>query len=1070
LIVEPNDELVSSDVSLASLLAHLVGRGMDRGLADKAVCELSLSPVETAPLQTNPLELAASPGDLVTLQRVGLLDRLMQDVRFRVDEQSKTWWLNGLDKHLEGRALAGKITELRRLVARKAEAGTWQFLPIDRKDRAELKNAGASAHLFLSLIGAGDGRPCEIWAEDRTLSLVGKIGSATILDVANVLDRLALRLAEAERVHITKQLRGAGYGFMLPKVETIVDALLAAPMEGHVLVESDELGAMRRDFAFQFANSRYLIDRASGTTPGEPELLFLSRLLGLAGKVFAALWSRPNVAEERLNAAAHWTSRHLRVEQARFFPRDNRTVAGREDLIFLQYLSVVAAMFDIKGSSFRLARERRAKLLQWVFAAIVEPGLEVHPTFRDRLIDYFAEALASLGKLDSSHPDVTEDMLSGVILGYLTAFPNDWRLALQRHKLLSGLVGLREVERIGLGKHITFDAEHFYVAIAEAYTTGKSTGPMLGGKRKAVITVIPDARPAPDRPVAFSVKSGKKTANFADDRLELEAGDVEQRLRALKRNPHWFDLGGPEFDAVARRIAENADAQARRQMLADAREKAMTWRLRTLRKQISKKGSSDKDLLLPPHPNSVQQFLRLSSPVDLTADDWLDHSFTHLRDELGPLGALARIGGIPFELSADINSAIVTAVDEIGLEKASDLAGPTPMVRTALFAALFKSGRRGLAFSGLAKPWNDYGVLHRALLQLAFRGAVRRQEWQQVAEPERSVLLWTHANAVLEILQSQGAAPQESAQIINGFLHERIGDVYHRSHSSNGRLLDPFSSSWREIAGVAMAYVIRDVGADGLDDLQRDELRTILARQVRNDWLLHLELWMPDGAAEPQGCWLNVDPAVPLAAAGVAELPSPFSERSPQALALLLKQKIVEEQVDEDTGGYWPLLWMLGVNNINAETRLELRSLINSFNRLPAFNAQDGKVWGGALRYRGQLYGKDGNIDSFRQMLLAAAAEARSNHPGERVAELSLKTPIVSTFHRLAEAIWEFSSASSDTLNDCMIRFAELIVVLANAWPLSLLACLSLLEVFAVQLQTEPAGSLWDAINLLRSR
>lgn len=1070
LVIEHDQDQGSSNVSLTALLAHLVARGMNSELAAKALDDLSLSAVKVTPPLPGPLDFIVLPGDLVTLVRVGLLDRLVQDVTFRVDEQTKAQWLAGFDHHLDGRELADKIKDLRRLVARKADAGAWHFLPVDTDGREGLGSSGAAGRLFLSLIRAAEREPCEIWAEDRTLSLVGKLKSATIIDVATVLDRLSRRLAEPQQIGVKKRLRGAGYSFTLPKTEAIVSALMAAPIEGTALVESDELAAIRRDFAVQFANCRYLIDKAGSANPGEPEMLFLSRLLGLAGKVFAALWSQPNVGDKQLNAAASWASRHLRIEQAKFLPRDNRTVAGRESLLFLHYLSIVGAMFNVTGNSFRQARERRAKLLQWVLGTIVDPGLEIHPPFRDRLINYFSEALASLGKLDSSHPGVTEEMLSGVILDYLNAFPDEWRLSLQRHELLSSLVGLREMESVELGKDFIFEAELFYTAITEAYAVGKSTAPVLGGKRNAVITLMPDGVPAPDKPVAFLVKAGNKTANVADDRLELEANDVEQRLRALKRHPDWFDLGVPEFDAAARTIAENPDAKTRRKLLTAAQAKAMTWRLRTLQEQIRKKGSSEKELLLPPHPDSVRQFLRLSSPIDFTTPGWLDHSFARLRDEVGSLGALARVGGIPFELGANIEIAIVGAVDEVGNEEAIYRAGPTPMVRTALFSALLRSGKPALDISGLTRPWNDYGVLFQALLKLAFRSAARRDEWQEVPELERSILLWTHANAVLEILQSEGAAPKEAAKILDGFLTQRIDDVFRRSNSSVGRLLNPFGSTWRETAGVAIAYAIRDRTVTELLDSQRSDLRTTLARQVGDDWLLELELWVPNGSSEPQGCWLAVDPAVPLAAADVAALPPPINERSPRALALLLLQRIADEAVDEEASGYWPLLWMLGVRNLDAETLARVRALIGRADVLPNFTAQEGGVWGGTLRYRSELYGKDGDINSFRLMLTTAAEEARRNHHSERVPELSLKTPVVSTFNRLGEAIWQFSSASSPTLNDCTARFAEFVMVVAEIWPHSLLACLALLEAIAAHLDTEPAGPLWDAINVLRSR
>jgi len=1069
LVITPQGE-DPTHVSLNVLLAHLVAHGMDRELAERAKAELSLDPVADGPPLNLPLEFEVEPNELVTLHRVGLLNRLAESVSFYVADASTMRWLSGFDDHLEGQALAGKVKALRELVAKKANSGTWGFLPVDLSKRDGLREMGASGRLFFSLIRAGEREPCEIWAEDRTLSLVGKLEQATIIDVRTVLGRISHRLSEPQVAGAWKRLRAAGYGFTLPANEAIVDALLSTATEGAVLVESDELAAIRRDFAVQFANSRHLIDKASVAAPTEPELLFLSRLLGLAGKVLAALWSRSNVGDERLSAAATWVARHLRVDQAKFLPRENRSVAGREGLLYLQHLSLVGSMFNVTGSSLRQSRERRSKLLEWVLGSIVEPALELHPTFRERLINYFADALASLGELDSDQPDVTENILAGVVLDYINAFPEHWRVALQRHEKLSHLVGLRELKNVSIGKNFTFEAAEFYAAVAEAYANGKATAPMMGGKRSAVITRIYDAVPAADKPVAFMVKAGSKTVNFADDRLELETSDIEQRLRALKRHPSWFDQGGTELEAAARSIAENPDPNARRQLLGNAQDKAMTWRLKTLQEQIRQRSSSDKALLLPPHPDSVRQFLRLASPIDVSGQDWLDQSFTKLREEVGPLGALARIGGLPFELGGAIEKALLDAVDEVGLDEALHLAGPTPMVRTGLFAALLRAGKTELDLSGLTLPWNDHGVLFQSLLRLAFRGASRSYDWGNVPEPERSILLWTHSNAVLEILAGEGAAPREAARIIDSFMNQRIDDVYRRSRSHASRLLDPAGNSWRETAGAGIAYAIRDCASSELDNGQRDQLRTTVARQVGNDWLVELELWVPKGSVEPPGCWLAIDAAAPLAEAGIAALPSPIDERDPRKMASLLQQRIVDEAVAEEASGYWPVLWMLGVDELDAEASARMNDLIGSPDRLPDFDAQDGGVWAGALRYRGELYGVDDNVDGFRQTLIAAAEQARANHPGERVSELSIKSSIVTTFHRVGEAIWQFSSASSSTLVGCSTRFAESIIVLADAWPESLLACLALLEVIAAQLDTEPAGPLWDAINLLRSR
>lgn len=234
--------------------------------------------------------------------------------------------------------------------------------------------------------------------------------------------------------------------------------------------------------------------------------------------------------------------------------------------------------------------------------------------------------------------------------------------------------------------------------------------------------------------------------------------------------------------------------------------------------------------------------------------------------------------------------------------------------------------------------------------------------------------------------------------------------------------------------------------------------------------MLELAAWIPSAASEPPGCWRSVDPAGPLGAARVGTLPPPINERDPKAMALLLVQRITDEAIDEETSAYWPLLWLLGAKVLDDEARASVKAAIGTPDRLPNLAAQNGGVWGGTLRYRAELYAKDDDIGSFRQTLIAGAEHARSQHSDEKVSELSSKTPAVATFHRLADAIWQYSSASTSDLGQCAIRFADLVVVLAGAWPSSLLGCLALLDAIAAQLETEPAGPLWDAINLLRSR
>ncbi|RWA58063.1 hypothetical protein [Mesorhizobium sp.] len=1072
LIREDDADVPTPNVTIAGLVAHLVASGMDPDVARNALSQLELAPVATVPNLPEPLILHAQPPDILAMAHAGLFSRMMEHAQFVVAPSSKERFLSDFDHHISGRALADRISVLRQLVATKITSGKWQFLPVS-KERIEFEEAGAAVRSFVSFIDSAAGGEGDIWVEDRVISLFGRVGQNRVVNSSVILDRLraAGRFSEAECIRVEKKLRGAGYGFSLPDAKTIAQVLLEAPIVGDGILETDELTAIRRDFAIQFSNSRHLVDKANGDTPAEgPELLFFSKLMGLTGKVLAELWNREDVDAAHRIAAATWAWRHLRIEQASFLPRENRTLASREYIVFLQYLSIVTAVFNLVRPAFRASREMRTSYLEWAFDTIIDPAIDVHPTFADGIVKHVAKALSGFGQPEKRYPEFSAEVLASVIDDYLRAFPEKWRSRLKRDEAIRELIGLREIERVSIGEGFDFTASQFYEAIANVQRNGKATTPTWNGEKVATFEIVEDAAPTEDTPAGFSVSIGDQVAYFSDDRLELESSDAERRYRSLKRHPEWFDQTGAELDVTARNIADEEDALRRRQLVAQFQDRSMTSRIAKLGDQISKKGSSDKELLFPPSPEAVRQYLRLKGPLDYLSLGWLDRSFAQLSSEYGPLYALRRVGSVPFELGAASNEAIVKGVDDAGLVKAFELAGFTPMVRSAMFAALVSGSRAESEFSELIEPWTSHGELHLALVKLAFRSAASRKEWLEVPAMERAILLWTHANAVLDVLQLEGAEPERTAKLIGALLKENIENVYHRAKTHAGKLLDPVRTTARDLVGMALSYVI---GPSDDTNVLRQELREQIRGSVGflagDKWVPHLELLIPKTYDEPAGCWFGNDPAQNFAARAIIELPSPFEIRSPRLLAEKLKQRIRDEKSVEGTG-YWPLTWMLGVEALDDATSSEFHALLSS-DLLPLMDLVDSGMLPGALLYRAELLGAKNDVVGFRSLLESVAAQIQAQ-PGRNSivsADFSKKTSATSTFLALAEASWQFAVKNSTHPNECFSLVAEHIGAIADAWPSSLAGCLCLLDNLAAQLPVEPAGPMWDTINRLRA-
>ena len=361
-----------TDVTLPELLSELYEKGLDRDLGAAALARLGLSEVEASRATPSKQALLVSTRDFIQLSDMGLLAPFQTFLALHITESDADGMRQDIAKIQDGVRQAEALTRLREHVSDRLTAGKWSLLPQLPRPKGD-RELAKSGPLLRSLVGilhyCESENAAAVWIEDRYLSRFGALASSPAMDVTDIIAVLRARgrIDGKREQELMRSLEKAHYGFLLPRTGEFVDALLAAPVGKAGIVETPRLGELREVVAWQIEFGRHLKDvpLASNVAVGS-ELLFLSKLMRLAGKVVASIWSKDVVLKSKA-AACTWAWQHLRLEQVDYLPIEDRAPAARQHLIDLQYAGLATVVFSIAGRSYRSIGRVRKQYLDWAF-------------------------------------------------------------------------------------------------------------------------------------------------------------------------------------------------------------------------------------------------------------------------------------------------------------------------------------------------------------------------------------------------------------------------------------------------------------------------------------------------------------------------------------------------------------------------------------------------------------------------------------------------------------------------------------------------------------------------------
>ncbi|KSV76010.1 hypothetical protein N185_16310 [Sinorhizobium sp. GW3] len=1072
-LVFSNARQTDSDVLLPELLADLVSKGMDRDVASSALERLELAESKPTIHLADDDKVLVSPRELIALADLDLLTPMRTHVQFCVSHAQAQRLRREIDDVQAGVRQTQTLTNLRERVGERLTHGHWTLLPqIPLPDEnRHLKESGPLLRGLLSVLSYAERREAPpVWVEDRYVSRFGTLASSAVIDVTDILSvlRASGRIDEKRETNALRSLLKARYGFLLPNASYFVDALLSAPTTKQGIVETDRLIELRTSTAWQLEYGRHLKDVPLGNDIAVgSELMFLSDLMQLAGEVIADIWSR-DVPLERKVAAATWAWQHLRLEQVDYLPIADQSPAARENFVAFLYAGLATVVFSIAGSSFRAMNRLRKQYLDWAFATVLNDFASSRPGFERLLVDLAADFINLL--FEGSRATDEEDYSVRVAMAgeYVNCFPKRWSALLRQHPLLHDKLKVEVTEVVTIGK-LSFSAQCFFAAVAQAFASGKGIAPLRGARRQAIFAPI-KAEDAGGT-FAFSISDRKSVVSVADDALALLLGDEEGRVGALMRHPDWFDCNGPDLERVARQIASLSTFDERREALRTHQDQTVVFRLEKLGSDIRDGTACPSEVLAPIGTAALRQFLRLPQGLNEfeSLAELATKSFKALSAEFGALRALRRVAAIPIELPPGAGVAIAAEARALPLPEVLARIGPTPLASIALWKALCDNGTEvdGFDLQFVFKNVKDSSGLFVSLLQLTFRSVARLPEWA-FEGLERSALLWCHANSILDVMLRQGVSVPQTIQLLRGQFRSPLVETFDRARLPGPRMANPEEIRSEYFAALTGWQAWTVSPPESRSDTNLSTLRSLIAWQSGRHYVPIHEFLTYGAFVDVGDSWLCRDIGLEIHESRVAEMPPPFELRNPDEIAQRLLPEIAAS-LDSEGKGSWSLLWLcdparLSVETIGAIRKLQTESGLADLVRLNYRCILQG------LRYRAQITARLGDQNGFLNDLRIAARHLRGTLKARQrpTSAVGADTPQQRSFTALIEASWAFASVFATDFLDVGQHLKNAVAVIAEEWPESRPACLYVLEVSARQLPTASATPMWDLINQLR--
>ena len=466
-----------------------------------------------------------------------------------------------------------------------------------------------------------------------------------------------------------------------------------------------------------------------------------------------------------------------------------------------------------------------------------------------------------------------------------------------------------------------------------------------------------------------------------------------------------------------------------------------------------------------------------------------------LTETFGPLEAVKRLSGIPVTMPKVTTEAVAATIDQHAGELSSLLrkAGRTPMTLTVLAHAerqhrVDPSKEASAILKAFAEAHAEIGEFFLAILRWVYRRAGRDRCWQEISEHEKSLLLWSYANALTAAFTEARTSPKPAVDYLSRLDQMSLIDLV--IQQCNGRpswlaAISPLGyPTHSALAAASLAHVLCAIDMDdprgyGFSDEELGVVKPLVNFQSEDQLRPKLELLIPTsmsfashsagGAAS--GTWLRIDAREELSRSRVIRLPEELIGSHDVISSRLVDRIANRHNGPMDWRGAWLVLLLTDPSRFDRATRQRLLDFASGYEAVELLGAKDVERVR-FLTYRAHILAADRDCAGFEAFVMAEVDRVVAElGPTARVGYLlSWENSATRAFIAIADAILIFCARITDTRKHLMSELAKAVELMVDRWLGALHGSLALLDLAVRGVSIADGAPAWEVIYRLRQR
>lgn len=1072
--VEDPDRSVTPSGIRTSVIRAIISLAARRGEIGSVAAKNALDgldddsePGEPAAELPDRIELSFS--EALFLNSRSLLRAVCEVTNIRIKRTEVESAVSELAKMRRRKSVSDRLSQIRGFVSSKLKAGRWTTTPaLHDAEFDSQPERPIQLRCLLEMLRPKFAEDEFVWIDDRFISAGGFPQQVDIIDLLQpMLESGAVNFDR--RRAVLELLQNLGYSYVAPDVDTIVTRMAECPISEGEVVENPELSAIRRWYASEVDDLRFVHLETAANPDGSMagEIRHALAIHGLLRDTLRVLWFERDPGEATM-AQSRWVWRCLRFDQVDFLPVNDSSFNGRRTLLALQFASLIHVPMLILLGEPSFEENRIKRFLDFIFGVVIESATRTDPILRERTAEIVSATLINVSQKEYPFDEIDAAEIEAVVTirvnRFLTLLPPEWSDLICSNNGLGALLGrVKHMET-----YIEEDGGLPVAGLSRALAT------CLEASNTPTECLVDEGRKAM---VEFQKREGsipRVTVSVNDRRYEMDQvtvalayPDLSDRVNMLTSLHDCLDLPRSERLSILTRVAQEPDPDARFRSFDDVQRANFAWILRATEQPLAS-GRLDLDLIDLPSPSSLLKHLRIGQ------GNWSDirpaiASAHDLRRELGALEAARRVGGVPLEFDKEFLNAISNELDAVG-----EFGGPDTalyaliLVHSALACEGATTEKIESRLRGLIDAATTTAPLFVTMIHFGESIIESEPTWLALPFELRAALLWCYADQITRIFSRAGADLDRAAEILNANQSANFRPILERkSKSPPWYLAMTTELTVAKFNTTLVSNLVPHLATRSIDESVMASLKSLAGTSMRDGWLPSIEtLFLADDG--PAELWPTRAPIRIFSDAGwfgdrrifdvgglsdqIVELISPESGSSDPRFAAALLSTVPTERLHE------------------ADRRLILEFLNRS--RLLDTLPMDDAIYQRAFVLEARLFGVEGDFDGISKEIRANARRASRQWPCNRIAyDIGARTnesnaALITMF----EAIFQFAAFLPMDSSRKIQAVAELSEAMAAVWPKSLLGIIGTLDRIAGSSDVELASELWPALLRLRSR